>query len=94
MEPAAVCLQPPSYDIHRSSFTDDPWRESTVIAAGSPFQNTTSHPVGLSDGYHCSDLLTSEGTHDSSVFAVQQQGLAAMSRWLPTFQPTAKRASW
>jgi hypothetical protein len=66
-----------------------------VATDGSPFKNTTSHPVGLSDGYHCSDLITREGTHDATVLAVQQQGLAAMSRWLPTFKPKkAKRTFW
>jgi hypothetical protein len=38
-------------------------------------------------GFHCSDLLTREGTADATVLAVQKQGLAAMQRWIPQFKP-------
>jgi hypothetical protein len=65
----------------------DPWREATVSAEGLGYPNTTDHPVGLStDGYHCSDLITREGTASVSVHRVQQQGLAALARWLPQFK--------
>lgn len=69
------------------SLPGDPWREATVSAEGLSYPNTTDHTVGLStDGYHCSDLLTRESTASASVRRVQQQGLAALARWLPQFK--------
>jgi hypothetical protein len=66
--------------------SEDPWRESTVSAALAPtYSNTTEHPVGDSDGFHCSDLKMGAGANDPSVIGVQQQALAAMKRWIAEF---------
>jgi hypothetical protein len=75
-------------------FTGDPWREATVSANGSPTSSTASQPIAISDGYHCSDLISRFGTADSTVLAVQQQGLAYMKTWLADFKPTGQKASF
>lgn len=71
----------------------DPWREATVSADGIFYPNTTAHPVGLSNGFHCSDLSLRSAQADATVAAVQQQGLAAFKRWLAAFpRKVTKRA--
>ncbi|OCH84125.1 peptidase S28 [Obba rivulosa] len=66
----------------------DPWRESTVSADGTNFQSTASRPIAVGDGFHCSDLLTSN-TVDSTIVRVQEEGLASMKAWLATWKPSA-----
>lgn len=66
----------------------DPWLEATVSAGSSPYMASAARPVGVSDGFHCSDLFTSNGYYDSTVAAVQRQGLAAIKTWVAAFRPT------
>lgn len=49
--------------------------------------------IGVSDAYHCSDMLTVAGTVDKTVLAVQQQGLAAMKTWLADWKPAESSKS-
>ena len=45
--------------------------------------------IGVSDGFHCSDLMTKSGTVDSTVLAVQKAGLAKISQWVGEFVPAS-----
>lgn len=47
--------------------------------------------IGISDGFHCSDLITDSGTVDSTVLAVQKAGLAKLSQWVKEFEPASKK---
>ncbi|KAH8094923.1 serine carboxypeptidase S28-domain-containing protein [Cristinia sonorae] len=64
----------------------DPWREATVSADGVNVRSTPQQPIGLSDGFHCSDLSTTNGNVDSTVKAVQVQALASIKSWLKDYR--------
>ncbi len=49
-------------------------------------------PIAVGDGFHCSDLITSSGTVDSTVRAVQVKALGFMKEWLSTFKPKKTHA--
>ncbi|KAH9839143.1 peptidase S28 [Rhodofomes roseus] len=70
---------------------NDPWRGATVSADGTNFQSTDMQPIAVGDGFHCSDLIIANGEADSTVAAVQQQGLAAMKSWLEGWQAPSRR---
>ncbi|KAG7441696.1 peptidase S28 [Guyanagaster necrorhizus] len=63
----------------------DPWRESTVSAVNSTAVSTDDQPIGLSDGFHCSDLVMALAAPDDTVVAVQNSFLAYVGKWLPGF---------
>ncbi|KDR84025.1 hypothetical protein GALMADRAFT_54306 [Galerina marginata CBS 339.88] len=65
----------------------DPWRDATVSATDVSVQSTSNQPIGLGDGFHCSDLGTS-GNIDPTVAAVQKAALASMKTWLATWKPS------
>ena len=67
----------------------DPWRDATKSAEGTNFASTAGQPIAISDGFHCSDLLTAQAEADATVKAVQQQGLEAMVGWLAEWKPSA-----
>ena len=67
----------------------DPWREATKAASGTHFPSTPDQPLALSDGFHCSDLITENGVVDSTVLAVQQAGLKYIAGWLAEWKPSA-----
>lgn len=67
----------------------DPWLEATVSAQSSPYRANDTRPVGVSDGFHGSDLVTFNAFVDSTVAAVQNQGLAAIGAWLAEFRPAS-----
>ena len=48
--------------------------------------NTDPSNIGISDGFHCSDLITYNGQIDSTVGAVQRQALASIKTWVAEFQ--------
>ena len=56
--------------------------------------NVDPSNIGLSDGMHCSDLLTKAGSVDNTVLAVQQAGLNKLSQWLKEFVPASKKRSY
>ncbi|GJE96313.1 serine carboxypeptidase S28-domain-containing protein [Phanerochaete sordida] len=72
----------------------DPWRESTVSADGATTRSTNEQPIAVGDGFHCSDLITENGSVDPTVLAVQQRSLTFMKTWLEGFKPSkpAKRS--
>ncbi|KAF7775751.1 hypothetical protein Agabi119p4_4144 [Agaricus bisporus var. burnettii] len=67
----------------------DPWREATMSAEGLDVKSTPEQPIGLGDGFHCSDLSTASGLADPTILAVQQAALASMKRWLADWKPSA-----
>ncbi len=71
------------------SATGDPWREATKAASGTHFQSTPDQPLAISDGFHCSDLSTTNANVDSTVKAVQQQALTSIAGWLDEWKPSA-----
>ncbi|EIW61562.1 peptidase S28 [Trametes versicolor FP-101664 SS1] len=66
----------------------DPWREATLAADGTNFRSTPGQPLAISDGFHCSDLSTTNGNVDATVLAVQQQALKAIAGWIAEWKPT------
>ncbi|KAG2085941.1 peptidase S28 [Suillus discolor] len=66
----------------------DPWRGGTVSADGLNKPNTTSMPIYMSDGFHCSDLLTRNGMLDPTIAVVQEAGLGYMKEWLAEWTPS------
>ncbi|KAI0309843.1 peptidase S28 [Amylostereum chailletii] len=68
----------------------DPWRDATLSAEGLTPSGTPAENIGLSDGFHCSDL-DSENAIDATVFAVQQKGLAQIKKWIAEWRPTPVR---
>ncbi|KAG7096411.1 hypothetical protein E1B28_003851 [Marasmius oreades] len=68
----------------------DPWREATVAAQGANRHSTPRQILGLSDGFHCSDLSTATGQVDGTVRDVQKKALEAFKGWLAEW-PQKKR---
>ncbi|KAL7282649.1 hypothetical protein ACG7TL_004122 [Trametes sanguinea] len=66
----------------------DPWREATLAADGTNFRSTPGQPLTISDGFHCSDLSTTNAQVDPTVLAVQKQGLKAISAWVAEWKPS------
>lgn len=69
----------------------DPWREATVSADGVNITGTSTQPVEVGDGFHCSDLVTANGLVDSNVLAVQTKALTFMKSWLAEWKPPSSR---
>ena len=67
----------------------DPWREATVSADGLNKLNTTSMPIYVGDGFHCSDLITENGIVDPTIATVQEAALMYMKEWLAEWKPSA-----
>ncbi|KAI0063287.1 peptidase S28 [Artomyces pyxidatus] len=67
----------------------DPWRCETLSAPSLTIASTAQQPIALSNGFHCSDLLTYSGEVDSTILAVQKQGLAAIKGWLAGWKPAS-----
>ncbi|KAK7014785.1 hypothetical protein VNI00_019258 [Paramarasmius palmivorus] len=66
----------------------DPWLAATLSAPSQNIASTDSRPIAISDGFHCSDMLTSNGIVDPTILDVQQKALASMKVWLPKFKVT------
>ncbi|KAH9858662.1 peptidase S28 [Lenzites betulinus] len=66
----------------------DPWREATLAADGTSFRSTPGQPLAISDGFHCSDLSTTNGAVDATVLAVQKQGIQAITEWVKEWKPS------
>jgi pimeloyl-ACP methyl ester carboxylesterase len=67
----------------------DPWRDATVSADNLNVPSTAQQPIGLGDGFHCSDLGTSAGVVDPTILAVQQKALASIKGWLAAWKPSS-----
>ncbi|KAK0437340.1 peptidase S28 [Armillaria borealis] len=63
----------------------DPWREGTVSAVNSTAVSTDDQPIGLSNGFHCTDLVVALAAPDDTVVAVQDSFLVYVEKWLPGF---------
>ncbi|TCD70022.1 hypothetical protein EIP91_005274, partial [Steccherinum ochraceum] len=68
----------------------DPWREATVSATTQHIPSTSLQPIGLSDGFHCSDLKMINGDVDPTVRAVQNQALASIKGWVADYKAQNK----
>ena len=68
----------------------DPWREATVSADGHVLASTAQQPIAEGNGFHCSDLISDNGAVDSTVLAVQKQGLATIGGWLKGSVPSRR----
>lgn len=67
----------------------DPWREATISAESQKIVGTPQQPIEVSNGFHCSDLATSERV-DPTIAAVQDKALARFKEWLAAW-PKFKR---
>ena len=65
----------------------DPWREATKAADGTHFPSTSEQPLAISDGFHCSDLITQNAVVDNTVLSVQKQALQSMKSWIAEWEP-------
>ncbi|KAI0065737.1 peptidase S28 [Artomyces pyxidatus] len=65
----------------------DPWRYATTSSGFVNIASTPEQPIAEGNGFHCSDLLTENGGVDSTVLAVQNQGLAVIGKWLAEWKP-------
>lgn len=72
----------------------DPWRDATVSAQNRTVDSTSTQPVAMGDGFHCSDLATASGAADPTILAVQQAGLSNMKTWLATWKPSDANVSY
>jgi hypothetical protein len=78
-------------DIPRLFFANglrDPWRGATVSADRLNKPNTTSMPIYMSDGFHCSDLVADNGIVDPTVAVVHEAALRYMKEWLAEWKPS------
>ncbi|CAE6424059.1 unnamed protein product [Rhizoctonia solani] len=64
----------------------DPWREATMSSDFYPRKSTELQPIAVSDGFHCSDLLTRFGASDKTVYDVQQLAIAYFTKWIKEWQ--------
>jgi len=67
----------------------DPWREATISAKSQHFVGTPLQPIEVSNGFHCTDMVTRERI-DPTVAAVQDKALASFKTWLAAW-PKYKR---
>ena len=56
--------------------------------------STPFMPIEVSDGFHCSDLISDNGAVDPTVLKVQQEGLKWMKRWLADWEPNPFGDGW
>ena len=66
----------------------DPWREATLSADNTNFESTPERPIALSDGFHCSDMISYFGDLDPSIRNVQNQALNSISQRLADWVPS------
>ena len=67
-------------------FIGDPWRDATVSSDFHTRQSTDLQPIALSDGFHCSDLISASGV-DPTILAIQQEALSKIKEWLSAWTP-------
>lgn len=66
----------------------DPWREATVAAHGASFRDREMQPH-LTDGFHCSDMLVSQGNASPSIKAAQKKAVEYLKKWHSDWHPSA-----
>lgn len=71
----------------------DPWLAATVSGYNVTLSGMQIGPdgikVGMSDGYHSSDLITENAAADATVLQVQQEGLSYVTTWLGEWNATS-----
>ncbi|KZO98573.1 hypothetical protein CALVIDRAFT_478445 [Calocera viscosa TUFC12733] len=60
----------------------DPWRYATVSSDYIQRASSDSQPIEVSDGFHCSDLITDNGAVDNTIYQAQQAVLSNMQQWM------------
>ncbi|EJT99261.1 hypothetical protein DACRYDRAFT_109982 [Dacryopinax primogenitus] len=60
----------------------DPWKFATVSSDYINRTSTPNQPITVSDGFHCSDLLTANGEADNTIYKAQQLVLQYMEKWM------------
>ena len=65
----------------------DPWRDATVSSDFHTRISTSSQPIAVSDGFHCSDLSTAASVVDPTILTVQQEALSKIKEWLSAWTP-------
>lgn len=73
-------------------YPGDPWRDATVSAEGLHVASTSTQPIFLSDGFHCSDLSVRNAVADPTVANVQTQALKYMATWLAEWKAPRPRS--
>ena len=68
-------------------FIGDPWRDATVSSDFHTRISTSSQPIAVSDGFHCSDLSTAASVVDPTILTVQQEALSKIKEWLSAWTP-------
>ncbi|KIY62976.1 peptidase S28 [Cylindrobasidium torrendii FP15055 ss-10] len=66
---------------------NDPWLEATVSAVNSTAVSTDRQPIGLSNGFHATDLVMRLAAPDPTIVAVQNSFLEYAGVWLAEFKP-------
>lgn len=79
---------------HTAHQLEDPWREATVSADGVNIASTSSQPIVVGDGYHCSDLITSYGIADVTIDTVQKNALASILTWMEAYTASKFDDQW
>ena len=64
----------------------------TLSADGLNVQSTSTQPIFVGDGYHCSDLSTRAAAVDSTIAHVQTEALQYMKTWLAAWKPSYGRS--
>ncbi|EJD01632.1 uncharacterized protein FOMMEDRAFT_111593 [Fomitiporia mediterranea MF3/22] len=72
----------------------DPWRDATVSSDFHTRQSTSSQPIAVGDGFHCSDLSAAAGMVDDTIASVQKEALAKMRGWLATWNSNTKKGGF
>ena len=82
-------MLPAQLNAMRAHTPGDPWREATVAADNTTNPGSDMQPHLLSDGFHCSDLLTGEGDASAKVKNVQETALQYLAEWIAEWTPSA-----
>lgn len=69
----------------------DPWRDATVSAENHTVASTSTQPIFISDGFHCSDLSVRNAKVDATVENVQTHALKFMATWLSEWEAPKAR---
>ncbi|TEB28027.1 peptidase S28 [Coprinellus micaceus] len=67
----------------------DPWVEVTHSASAARIASTSSTPIFLTDGFHCSDLSTTSLV-DPTIAEVYAQAVTVFPQWVSEFTPSDK----
>ena len=66
----------------------DPWKDATLSAEQHVVASTPQQPIFIGDGFHCSDLIISEGAASEKIKAVQDTAVDYMTTWIAQWSPS------